>query len=128
MPGFGHLLRATRAGTLMALGAALAAAQNPYFLPPAPPPEVSGSVYPEPVSAAGYQGRRSTGPACAVPPNCPPGTIVYPPQPGAPGSPPQPGATPPPAPAEPAAPPGPPRAPPPAPPSFGSHVGRAGIR
>src|SRR5207248_7080526 len=57
------------------------------------------------------------GPACAVPPNCPPGSIAFP-------VPPQPGM---PRPTDPAAPPGQPGAAAPAIPSFGSDTGGADI-
>jgi hypothetical protein len=79
MPRFGNLFRATAAATLTALGAAPAAAQNPYFLPPEPPPTISGYVYPDAVYPVG--GRRATAPPCAPAP-CYPGTVV-------PGTPPQ---------------------------------------
>lgn len=82
MSRFGKLFRATAAAVLAAGAAGPAAAQNPYFQPHAPPPDLSGYVYADNVYPAGD--RRHAGQPCAPVPYCPPGGY-------APGAPQQPG-------------------------------------
>lgn len=103
MSQFGNTFRTTAAAALTALGTATAAAQSPE--PPAypAPPSRPAAVTPEPLLPAGYYGRRNIAPPCPPQPNCPPGTIIHPHFPAAPGTPPhqpgtppqQPGTTPP---------------------------------